>query len=120
MSDFDILTGTVYIQLSATDNVGVISVSLISEGRSVVVPPPYVYELNTTLVGPGLHTLTATAIDAAGNLGQSDAVTPIVCNGTVYGSYDFDTTAIFGRGFQSGEATGYATGYQVGSRSDAC
>ena len=61
--------GSVSVQVSASDNVGVSAVSLSVDGMLAVVDTasPYTFQWDTTLVSNGLHTLTATGADAAGN-----------------------------------------------------
>lgn len=63
------VSGTINIDVSATDNVGVSSVSLSVDGTVIATSniSPYVFSWNTTIVADGTHTLTSTASDAAGN-----------------------------------------------------
>jgi hypothetical protein len=63
------LSGTVSVQISATDNVGVTSVALTANGTAIgsSIVAPYAVSWNTTTVANGVYTLTATARDAAGN-----------------------------------------------------
>jgi len=58
------------VQVSASDNVGVASVSLSLDGNALGTDSasPYTFTWNTTTVANGMHTLTATARDAAGNI----------------------------------------------------
>jgi thermitase len=57
------------VGVSATDNVGVASVSLTIDGASQGTDSssPYVFQWATTAATNGMHTLIATATDAAGN-----------------------------------------------------
>jgi subtilisin family serine protease len=61
--------GTVTVQVSASDNLGVTSVNTTVDGLSLGTDTagPYTFQWNTTLHLNGLHTLIATATDAAGN-----------------------------------------------------
>lgn len=63
------VSGTVNVGITATDNVGVSSVSLSLDGAllTTLSTSPYSYSWNTTNTTDGTHTLTATATDAAGN-----------------------------------------------------
>jgi len=63
------VSGSITVAVSATDNVGVASVSLSIDGASqgTVSSSPYVFQWATTAATNGLHTLIATATDAAGN-----------------------------------------------------
>jgi len=73
--------GTVTVQISASDNLGVTSVSTTIDGLSLGTETsgPYTFQWNTTLVSNGLHTLIATASDAAGNA-SSTSITVNVSN----------------------------------------
>ncbi len=64
-----VVSGTVTVQVSATDNVGVTSVVLKADGNTVGTSnaAPYNFYWNTSGISSGTHTLTATATDAAGN-----------------------------------------------------
>lgn len=75
------LSGTVNVQVSASDNVGVTSVSLSVDGvpGGTDASSPYAFQWDTTLVKNGSHTLTATASDAAGNA-SSASITVNVSN----------------------------------------
>lgn len=67
------VSGTVTIQVSASDNVGVSSVKINIDGvlKSTSSIAPYSYSWNTTGVASGTHTISATAQDAAGNISSS-------------------------------------------------
>ena len=66
------VTGTVSVAVTATDNTGVSSVQLSADGTVVgaLSGSPYTFSWNTSTVATGVHTLTATANDAAGNTGS--------------------------------------------------
>jgi thermitase len=63
------VAGNIVISVSATDNTTVSSVSLSIDAVTVATDPssPYTFAWNTTAVPNGSHSLTATAVDAAGN-----------------------------------------------------
>jgi subtilisin family serine protease len=67
------VSGTTTVQVSASDNVGVASVSLSLDGVALGsdASAPYSFTWNTTSVSNGAHTLTATATDTAGNTAAS-------------------------------------------------
>jgi thermitase len=81
------VSGAATVQVSASDEVGVASVSLSVDGSAVGTDTstPYTFTLNTVAVANGSHTLTATATDAAGN--SANATISIIVNNFV------DTTA---------------------------
>ena len=77
------VSGSVTVKASASDNVGVTSVTFFDAGTQIGVPAvaaPFQAFWNTTLVGNGNHTLTAIATDAAGNLAASAPVAVDVNN----------------------------------------
>ncbi len=63
------VSGIVAVQVTASDNVGVTSVSIAVDGAALcaLTGAPYSCSWNTMTVANGAHTLTATARDAAGN-----------------------------------------------------
>jgi hypothetical protein len=69
------LTGVVTVSISATDNIGVSSVSISID--NTVVSTSANYSWNTSNYAAGYHTIKATATDAAGNQG-SGSVTVLV------------------------------------------
>ena len=79
------VSGTVTISASASDNVGVTKVEFYENGvlLSAGNVAPYSYSWNTKSVANGSYTLTAKAYDAAGNVGQSGIATVLVQNGAV-------------------------------------
>jgi hypothetical protein len=64
-----VVSGTINVQVSASDNVGVASVVLKADGNLIGTSniAPYNFSWNTTALSSGTHTLSATATDAAGN-----------------------------------------------------
>lgn len=78
------ISGTVSVNASATDNVGVTKVEYYLNGtlKATDTASPYVYSLNTTSLASGTYTLMAKAYDAAGNVGQSSNVSVTVVNDT--------------------------------------
>jgi len=79
------ISGTVSVNASATDNVGVTKVEYYLNGtlKATDTATPYVYSLNTTSLASGTYTLMAKAYDAAGNVGQSSNVSVnVVVNDT--------------------------------------
>ncbi|HKQ48942.1 MAG TPA: S8 family serine peptidase [Phycisphaerae bacterium] len=63
------VSGTITVQVSAADNVGVASVKLFIDGTYfATASAPYAISWNTALFPNGAHTLLATATDAAGNM----------------------------------------------------
>jgi hypothetical protein len=103
------VSGVVSVAASAADDVGVESVQFKLDGAtlgSADTTAPYEYGWDTRGASNGSHTLTAVAIDAAGNQETSTAVTVTVDNST--GS----TGLIAAYGFE--ENTGTTTGDQTG------
>ncbi len=76
------VSGTVNIQATATDNVGVTKVEFYVAGdlKSTDTSSPYSYSWDTTTVSNDTHSLLAKAYDGAGNEGNSTAVTVTVDN----------------------------------------
>ncbi|MHB8056969.1 MAG: Ig-like domain-containing protein [Desulfuromonadaceae bacterium] len=76
------ISGTVSVNASATDNVGVTKVEYYLDGtlKATDTASPYVYSLNTTALASGTYALMAKAYDAAGNVGQSSTVSVKVLN----------------------------------------
>ena len=75
------VSGTASVQVAASDNVGVTSVTLKVDGVLLAGDnsSPYTFSWNTTALSNGVHTLTATAQDAAGN-SQSASIQVTVSN----------------------------------------
>ncbi|WP_270888226.1 LamG-like jellyroll fold domain-containing protein [Pedococcus sp. 5OH_020] len=92
------VSGTVSVTATAGDDTGVSSVQLRLDGTPLGGPdtsPPYQAIWNTTSSTNGFHTVSATATDAAGNVGSSTAVTVTVSNATppppgLVGAWSFD------------------------------
>jgi thermitase len=65
------------ITVSATDNVGVTQVCIYIDGvlQATLTTAPYSYTWNTRRVSSGQHTITASAWDAAGNVGHAAPIT---------------------------------------------
>ena len=76
------ISGTVSVNATATDNVGVTKVEYYLNGtlKATDTATPYVYSLSTTSLASGTYTLVAKAYDAAGNIGQSSTVSVNVLN----------------------------------------
>src|SRR6266849_1385891 len=77
------VSGTITVSASATDDVGVVGVQFKLDGRYLgpeLSTGPYAISWNTACVSNGLHTLTAVARDVAGNTSTSKAVTVHVTN----------------------------------------
>jgi len=76
------VSGTITVSASATDNIGVVGVQFKVDGMYLgaeLTTGPYAIRWNTASVSNGLHKLTAVARDAAGNTSTS-AVTVHVTN----------------------------------------
>jgi subtilase family serine protease len=74
---------TVTVSATATDAVGVVGVQFKVDGENLLaedLESPYEVIWNTTTFTNGLHTLTATARDAAGNSASADVRTVTVNN----------------------------------------
>jgi hypothetical protein len=78
------LTGTVPVQATITNTVGVVKVEFYLDGvlRATSAVAPYVWSFDTTTAGNGTHTLSAWAYGAAGNVGRA-SVTVTTNNATV-------------------------------------
>jgi probable HAF family extracellular repeat protein len=77
------VSGTITVSASATDNVGVVGVQFKLDGSNLgpeLSTGPYAMSWNTASVPNGAHTLTAVARDAAGNTSASSGVTVHVTN----------------------------------------
>ena len=71
------MTGIVPLAATASDNVAVTSVQFKLDGATLGAPltsPPFQMSWDTRMAAPGQHTLTAEALDAAGNKGVSTSV----------------------------------------------
>ncbi len=76
------VSGTVAVNASASDNVGVTKVEFYLDGalQSTSTSSPYSWSWATTSATNGSHSLTAKAYDAANNVGTSTAVSVTVSN----------------------------------------
>src|SRR6202035_5847610 len=77
------VSGTVAVTASATDNVGVASVQFQVNGSNLGSPitaPPYTISWDTTTAANGTNSLTAVALDIAGNSATSAPVSVTVSN----------------------------------------
>lgn len=76
------VSGTVSINATASDNVGVSKVEFYVDGslRSTDTTAPYSWSWNTTTFANSSHTIVAKAYDAANNMGTSGNVTVTVNN----------------------------------------
>jgi subtilisin family serine protease len=77
------ISGSVSINVNASDNVGVMRVDLKVNGTVVTsdTTAPFGFAWNSTSVANGAVTLVAVAYDGAGNIGNSAPVTVTVSNG---------------------------------------
>lgn len=79
-----IVSGSVAVTASASDNVGVARVDFYRDGGVMLgssASAPYAVTWDTTTVSPGSHSLYARAVDAAGNTGTSAVQTVTVASG---------------------------------------
>jgi hypothetical protein len=70
------ISGTVTVQATASDNIGIVGVQIYLDGVSfggTLTTPPYTVQWDTTLSSNGSHTLSATAWDAWGNVTTSSS-----------------------------------------------
>ena len=76
-SDGATITGTINVEVSASDNVGVIKSELYADGILVAssTTAPFTLKWNTRRVKAGQHVLKSKAYDAAGNAGTSEPIT---------------------------------------------
>ena len=76
------VSGTVAVNATASDNVGVTKVEFYLDGalKSTDTTSPYSWSWDTTASANGAHSLTAKAYDAANNTGTSAAVNVTVSN----------------------------------------
>lgn len=85
------VAGTVSINVSASDNVGVAKVEYFLNGTLVGSDSsaPYLYSWNTLAATPGSYSIAAKAYDAAGNIGNSEIVSVTVINDVTAPSVSF-------------------------------
>jgi thermitase len=76
------VSGLVTVNVSASDNVGVVRVDLRVNGQTVAsdVTSPFGFTWDSTKTANGMANLTAVAYDAAGNVGSSSSVAVNVAN----------------------------------------
>ena len=77
------VAGTVLVEATATDNLGVASVQFKLDGvdlGAADVAAPYTVSWDTTTVADGPHTITAEARDAANNVGTASVVVTVSQN----------------------------------------
>jgi glucose/arabinose dehydrogenase len=83
-SPASIVSGTVSLAATASDNVGVVGVKFLRDGNTQIgsqdTTSPYSVSWNTTTASNGTHSLTAQARDAANNITTSTAFTVTVDN----------------------------------------
>jgi len=74
--------GTASVSVSASDNAGVTKVELMVDGKlfAADTTAPFSFSWDSATVADGSHTLSATAYDAAGNVGRSGEATVSVMN----------------------------------------
>lgn len=114
------VTGTVNIAVNATDNIGVSSVSFSVDGIGVSHDntSPYNFSWNSSTVSTGIHTLTVTARDAAGNTASSSIQvtvnTIIVSPATLPSSYQLIMPPVGNQGSE-GSCVSFAVGYAARS-----
>jgi hypothetical protein len=91
------VSGAVTLTANATDNVGVTSVQFqldsVSLG-SALTTSPYTMSWNTATTTNGVHTLSAQARDAAGNVGTSLPVVVTVANTTTTADQNFQQRCV--------------------------
>ena len=98
-------SGTITLNATASDNVGVTSVEFFIDGvtRGSDTTSPYSLSFNSTTLANGSHSLTARAVDAAGNATTSSAASFSISNTTT------GTERIVNGGFESGSTSWTAT-----------
>src|SRR5467141_2266756 len=77
------VSGTVVVNATASDNVGVTQMQILIDGSVVASntnSTSLSFNFNTTTVSNGSHTIVSKAFDAAGNVGTSSTVTVTVSN----------------------------------------
>ncbi len=81
-ADSAFVSGTITVSVSASDNVGVTLVELYVDGgfQATDSTAPFSFEMDTTGMGDGSHTLQVRAYDAAGNAAASASVSVAVEN----------------------------------------
>jgi hypothetical protein len=87
--------GTVSLSANASDNVGVDHVDFLVDGTVVgtVRSAPYTFAWNSATVADGSHTITARAVDLAGNATTSSAVNVTVTNNNLLQNPSLETAS---------------------------
>ena len=80
--DGEMVSGTVGVDVSATDDIGVSAVELYLDGDAIAIDTsaPFSFSWSSTLDNDGEHVLEAVAYDTAGNTGTSPALAVLVDN----------------------------------------
>lgn len=80
--DGSTVSGTLSLAATASDNVGVVSVSFYVDGSLLATSTsaPYGASWDTTAVANGAHTLSASAVDTSGNVATTSTITVNVQN----------------------------------------
>lgn len=88
------VTGAIYVTVNASDNVGVKTVNLSVDGIAVVssIVSPFIITWNSATVANGTHTLSVTAIDAAGNKSTSSIL--VTVNNVLPGDITLPTVSL--------------------------
>jgi hypothetical protein len=89
-----VVSGSVAVSASASDNVGVTLVQFVLNGVTLLkedTTSPYSFSWDTTLEANGTHTLVAFARDAAGNLASSSPVSVTIVNNNALLTWDANT-----------------------------
>jgi Bacterial Ig domain/Papain family cysteine protease len=115
------VSGTLNITVSASDNIGVGSVKFSDNGTQVGSSDnssPYSFLWNTTTAATGIHTLTATATDAAGNSSlnsiQVTVNTVVITPPILPASYQLAMPPVSNQGSE-GSCVSFAVGYAARS-----
>ena len=114
------VSGTVNIAANAADNVGVSSVKFSVDGTILGSDntSPYSFSWNSATVANGIHTLNATATDAAGNIGsyslQVTVNTVVINPPPLPASYQIIMPPVGNQGSE-GACTAFAVGYYTRS-----
>lgn len=90
------VSGIVTVEVNATDNVGVSEVSLYANGKVVGTDTtaPYQFSWDSSQIADGSVSLSATAVDAAGNEGDSKSVNVTVNNATAQDNDDSEDNVV--------------------------
>ena len=114
------VSGTINIQANATDNTGVNSVSYSIDGVAIgsSSSSPYTVSWNSASVAAGIHTINASASDAAGNVGSSSIQvtvnTVVIPPATLPSSYQLSMPPVRNQGTE-GSCVAFAAVYAARS-----